>query len=93
MLLSGSPEGTHGAEASAILEILQQAQHNHGDGNQNEDIGMRKTCHCAQQRDEHAGGGEHGETERVDLAAMDECGELLAVECLGHGKESLLDAG
>ena len=90
MLLSGALEGMHGAEALAVLEILQQAQRDHGDGSQNENIGMFKTGQRAEQSDEYAGGGDHGETKRVDLAAMHELGELFAVEYLGHGNESLL---
>ena len=90
MLLSGYLEGMHGAEALAVFEILQQAQHNHGDGSEHDDIGMLETTERAQERNDDAGSGEHGQSERVDLAALDEFGELFAVEYFGHENESLL---
>ena len=91
MFLSGALKRMQRTEALAILEILQQAQHHHRDGHQSKDVGMLKVRQSANQRDDHAGGGEHGETERIDLAALDECCELFAVESLGHGKGSLLE--
>ena len=79
-----------GAEPPAILEILQQAQHHHDDGGQNDDIGMCKVRQRTDQRDDHAGCGNDGEAERIDLAALNERRELFAVKYLGHGNGSLL---
>jgi len=88
-----SLEGMHRAEALAIAEILHQAQRNQRDGHQRDDIGMLEAGQRTQQRDHGAGGGDQGETERVDLAALDECGEPFAIDALGHGMKSLLEAG
>ena len=91
MLLSGSLEGMHGAEALAIFEVLEQTQHDHCDGCQYEHVGMRKVRQRAEQGDEHAGGSDYREAERVNFAALNECGELVAIESLGHGNGSLLE--
>ena len=80
----------HGTETFAISEILQKAQSDHDDGNQNNGICMFEIRQRADQRDDDAGSRDHGETERIDLAAMDESGKFFAIENLGHGKGSLL---
>ena len=87
-----SLEGTHGAEAFSIAEILHKAERNHRNGDQREHIGVRKAGHCADQGDDGAGGGEHGETECIDLAARDECGEFFAVKSIGHERVNLLES-
>ena len=83
-------EGVHGAESLAVSEILYKAQRDQRNGHQGEHVGMSEAGQRAQQRDDRAGSGDHGETERIDLAALDESGEFFAVDAFCHGKGSLL---
>ena len=64
-------EGTHGAEALAVAEILHKAKDHHCDGDHCEHVSVSKAGYGADQRDDCAGSGEHSKTKRIDLAARD----------------------
>ena len=56
-------KGTHGAEALTVAEILQKTKNDHCDGDQRKHVSVREAGHGADQRDDRAGGSDHGETE------------------------------
>ena len=84
-------EGLHRPERLFVFEGLDETQHNHCDGDKNEDVRALETGQRAVQRNQRAGSRNDRQTERIDFAAGDKRFQTFLVELSGHGR-SLLEA-
>jgi len=80
----------HRAKSLAIAEILHKAENHQCSSDQRKHIGMLKAGQRADDSDDCAGGGDHGEAERIDFAALNERGKTFSIDTIGHGIGSLL---